>query len=96
MAIDVSARVEIARGVEDVAGFAMDPTNDTSWIGGINSVAVEGDGSVGSGTRVARVASFLGLRIEYVNEIVTYEPPNLLVMESVNRYAVRSARTSPS
>jgi len=83
MAIDVDAKVEIARPAEVVAGFVMDPANDTTWIGGIRSVSIEGEGRVGEGTRVARVASFLGRRIDYVNEIVEFDPPNCLVMESV-------------
>jgi hypothetical protein len=39
------------------------------------------------GTRVARIASFLGKRIEYVNEIDRYEPPRRLAMHSVNRHS---------
>jgi hypothetical protein len=39
------------------------------------------------GTRVARIASFLGKRIEYVNEIDRYEPPHRLAMHSVNRHS---------
>jgi uncharacterized membrane protein len=83
MGVDVATEVMINVAVDEVAAYAMDPTNDTAWIGGIKSVSIEGDGPVGQGTRVARVASFLGRRIEYVNEIVTFDPPSTLVMESV-------------
>jgi hypothetical protein len=42
-----------------------------------------GGGGVGVGTRVERLASFLGRRIEYVNEIEEYDPPRRLAMRSV-------------
>lgn len=61
----------------------MDPANDTAWIGGIKTVQVLTDPPLGPGTRVARVAAFLGKRIEYVNEVVEYNPPARLVMRSV-------------
>ena len=38
---------------------------------------------MGVGTRVRRVAGFLGKRIEYVNEIEEYDPPRRLHMRSV-------------
>jgi hypothetical protein len=38
---------------------------------------------VGRGTRVERIAGFLGRRIEYVNEIEEYDPPRRLAMRSV-------------
>jgi hypothetical protein len=38
---------------------------------------------VGLGTRVERIAGFLGRRIEYVNEIEEYDPPRRLAMRSV-------------
>src|SRR5207302_10003752 len=41
------------------------------------------DGQVGPGMRVERIASFLGRRIEYVNEVTELEPGKRLVMRSV-------------
>jgi hypothetical protein len=64
----------------------MDPANDTRWILALDSARVlpDGDpGGVGVGTRVERLASFLGRRIEYVNEIEDYDPPRRLAMRSV-------------
>jgi hypothetical protein len=43
----------------------------------------DGPDDVGPGTRVERVAGFLGRRIEYVNEIEEYDPPRRLSMRSV-------------
>ena len=61
----------------------MNPENDRSWIGALTEVNVLTDGPVREGTRVERVAQFLGKRIEYVNEIVEYAPPARLRMKSV-------------
>ena len=83
MSVDVTVEQPIARPPDAVAAFAMDPANDHRWIGALSDVRVVSDGPVGPGTRVERVASFLGKRIEYVNEIVDYRPPERLAMRSV-------------
>ncbi len=83
MAVDVTVEKEIARDRETVAGFVMDPANDTRWITALTSVRTLGGGPVGVGTQVERVASFLGRRMEYVNEIVALEPGRRLAMRSV-------------
>ena len=83
MSVDVTVERDIARERSAVAGFVMDPANDTRWIKALDSVRILGDGRVGPGTRVERVASFLGRRIEYVNEIVDLVPGERLVMRSV-------------
>ena len=83
MSIDISVATTIGRPREEVAEFATDPTNDTAWIGGISEARVVTDGPPGPGSRVARVASFLGKRIEYVNEVDELVPGERLVMHSV-------------
>jgi uncharacterized membrane protein len=83
MSIDVTMQTTIARPREDVARFAMDPGNDTAWIGGISEARTVTDGPLRQGSRVARVASFLGKRIEYVNEIDELAPGERLAMHSV-------------
>lgn len=50
---------------------------------GASGPAVNGTDEVGPGTRVERIAGFLGRRIEYVNEIEEYDPPRRLAMRSV-------------
>jgi hypothetical protein len=81
--VQVSVETVIARPRADVAAYAMDPANDRSWIGALTGVTVLSPGPMGVGTRVERVAQFLGRRMEYVNEVVEYEPPALLAMRSV-------------
>ena len=83
MGLDVTAVVRIERGAGEVAGYAMEPGNDTSWIGGIKEVQVVTEGPVGVGTRVERVAYFMGRRIEYVLEVVGMETGRRLEMASV-------------
>jgi hypothetical protein len=80
---DVQVETIIRRPPEEVAGYAMNPENDRSWIGALTEVNVLTEGPIGEGTRVERVAQFLGKRIEYVNEIVEYAPPARLRMKSV-------------
>jgi carbon monoxide dehydrogenase subunit G len=84
MSVDVTVEQAIARDRDTVARFVMDPANDTRWIKALTSVrTLNGDVPVGVGTQVERVASFLGRRIEYVNEIVALEPGRRLAMRSV-------------
>jgi uncharacterized protein YndB with AHSA1/START domain len=79
----VEVETTIQRPRDEVAAYAMTPDNDRTWIGALTEVRVLTDGPIGEGTRVERVARFLGKRIEYVNEIVEYAPPERLRMQSV-------------
>jgi uncharacterized membrane protein len=81
--IDVTAQVEIARPRPEVAAYMTDPANDPAWIGGVREVRLVTPPPVAVGSRVARVASFLGRRVEYVNEIVELDPGRVLDMRSV-------------
>jgi uncharacterized membrane protein len=81
--IDVTARVEVRRPRADVAAFMTDPANDPAWIGGVREVRVETPPPLAPGSRVARVAAFLGRRVEYVNEIIELDPGRVLDMRSV-------------
>lgn len=83
MSIDVTAQTTINRPRQEVADFATNPHNDPVWIGGISQARLLSEPPVAVGTQVERVASFLGRRIEYVNEVVDYEPGARLAMRSV-------------
>ena len=83
MSIDLTVETTIEKPREEVARYAMDPANDPVWISGISEARTVTDGPVGQGSRVARVASFLGKRIEYVNEVEELVPGRRLVMHSV-------------
>lgn len=81
--MDVTVRTMVARERSEVAGFAMHPANETRWIGGIRSVRVLTPPPVGIGTRVERIAAFLGRQFRYVLEVDSYEPGREVVMRSV-------------
>src|SRR5918999_1503139 len=82
MSIDVTAEVHVARPREEVAAYMTDPANEPEWIGGLREATLLGDSPVAVGSRVARVASFLGRKVEYVNEITRPEPgPGELLLE---------------
>jgi uncharacterized membrane protein len=83
LSIDVTAEVHVARPREEVAAYMTDPANDPEWIGGLREARLLGDGPLGEGSHVARVASFLGRRVDYVNEVTRLEPGRLLDMRSV-------------
>ena len=83
MTIDVTVDCVIARPRGRVAAFLADPANDTRWIGGISEARMLSEPPFGPGSRVERVASFLGRRIDYVTEVTVYDPTALLVMRSL-------------
>jgi uncharacterized membrane protein len=81
--IDVTARVEIRRPRTEVAAYMTEPANDPAWIGGVREVRMETPPPLRAGSRVARVAGFLGRRVEYVNEVTELDPARVLDMRSV-------------
>ena len=83
MAIDVKVETLIQRSREDVTSYAMNPDHDPVWISGIVEAKMLTDPPLGQGTQVARVAKFLGKRIEYVLEVVDYDPNSLMRMKSI-------------
>jgi uncharacterized membrane protein len=84
MAVDVTATASIDRPRDQVAAYLRDPANDTSWIGGLRSAQLLTPRPVTVGSQVERVASFLGRRVQYVNEITEL---------TADRLAMRSVRS---
>ena len=82
MGINAVAEIHIARPRGHVKDYVVNPENDAVWIGGIRSAHMLTEPPVGVGTKVARVASFMGKRIEYAPEVVAYEPSSLLTMKT--------------
>ena len=83
MGIDVSASVEIAASREAVAAYASDPLHDPEWIGGITEARWLSEPPLRPGSRVERVARFMGRRIEYVLEVAELDPGHRVAMRSV-------------
>lgn len=82
MSVDITARVHIDRDRAAVAAYMTDPAHDPEWIGGLREAELLGDRQVAVGSRVRRVAYFLGRRVEYVNEVLALDD-NQLDMRSV-------------
>jgi hypothetical protein len=83
MALDVAAATEIRRHPETVAAYVFEPTNDPAWIGGISHAELLTGRPIGTGTRVRRLAKFLGRTIDYVLEVKAFEAGRLMLMEAV-------------
>jgi uncharacterized membrane protein len=83
VSIDITAEVAIRRPLRDVAAYMIDPAHDPEWIGGVREVRMETPPPLAVGSRVARVAHFLGRRVEYVNEVTELDPERVLDMRSV-------------
>jgi hypothetical protein len=77
VSVDITATVHVARDPDAVAAFMTDPANDHRWIQGLREAELLTDPPVRPGSRVRRVASFLGRRVEYVNEVKTLDATHL-------------------
>ena len=89
MSIDVKAEIVIHRSREDVADFVTNSDNDSIWIGGIVEAKMVTAPPLAVGTKVARVATFLGRRMEYGPEVVEYSPNSLLTMHTDSPFPMR-------
>jgi hypothetical protein len=83
VSIDVPVTALIGRPAAEVAGYAMDPANDTSWIGGIREVRWVTEPPLRVGSRVRRLAGFLGRRVDYVLEVTDLVSGERVAMRSV-------------
>jgi hypothetical protein len=82
MAVDVQCELTIPRPRHEVAAFASNPDNTTSWYSNIKAVEWETPPPLAIGSRVAFVASFLGRRLAYTYEIRELVPGERLVMST--------------
>ena len=80
MEVDVVTEIEIARSRPEVASYAADPDNATSWYRNIKRVEWKSPKPLQVGSRVAFVAQFLGRTIAYTYEIKELLPNTRLVM----------------
>jgi hypothetical protein len=80
---DVVVEARIDRAREDVARYVSDWHNDPEWIGAVSEARLVTEPPFGVGSQVERVATFLGRRIEYVNEVLEYVPERRVAMRSV-------------
>lgn len=78
--VDVTTVIEIERSVEDVAGYAGDPSNAPEWYVNIRSIEWETPPPLAVGSRLRFTASFLGRTLRYTYEVVELVPGTRLVM----------------
>lgn len=83
MALDEIAEIEVARDPDAVAAYMFDPAHEPDWINGISLAEPMTPAPIGPGSRVRRRASFLGREINYVMEVVGFEPGRRLAMHAV-------------
>ena len=80
MAVDVVTEIEIARPRPDVAAYAADPDNATTWYANIERAEWRSEPPLREGSRIAFVARFLGRTLAYTYEIRELVPGERLVM----------------
>ena len=82
MAVDVVTEVDIDRPREEVAAFAVDPDNATSWYENIERVEWQTTPPLAVGSRLSFVARFLGRELAYTYEVVEHEAGERFVMRT--------------
>lgn len=82
MDVDVSNSIEIARPVEAVAAYAVEPDNAPAWYRNIKSIAWLTPRPLQVGTKLDFVAEFLGRRLAYTYEVVEFVPNERFVMRT--------------
>jgi uncharacterized protein YndB with AHSA1/START domain len=82
MAVDVQCERTVSRPRSEVAAYAADPDNTTSWYANIKAVEWETPRPLAVGSRLAFIATFLGRRLSYTYEIRELAPGERLVMST--------------
>jgi hypothetical protein len=82
--VDVVTEIVIRRPRAEVAAYAADPDNATTWYENIRSVDWRSPRPPAVGSRVAFVARFLGRTLAYVYEIREWIPGERFVMSTAD------------
>jgi uncharacterized membrane protein len=84
VALDVETQITIDRPRGEVAAYACDPDNATTWYANIESAEWQTSRPLGVGSRFAFVARFLGRRLAYVYEVKEMVPGERFVMATTD------------
>src|ERR1700752_1761740 len=82
VSVDVVTEIEIARPRVDVAAYAVNPDNATTWYRNIKAIEWKGGQALIVGGQIACVAGFMGRRLAYTYEVREYEPGSRFVMST--------------
>ena len=82
MEVDVVTEITIARPRGEVAAYAIDPDNATSWYRNIVGVEWRSPKPLEVGSRIAFEARFLGRTIAYTYEVRELVPQERFVMST--------------
>ena len=82
MPVDVRTQIEIERPRLEVAAFAADPDNATTWYENIKAVEWKTQPPLAVGSRIAFIAQFLGRRLAYTYEVREHVPDERFVMST--------------
>ena len=82
MTVDVQTEIEISRPRLEVAAYASDPDNATSWYQNITAVEWRSPKPLGVGSQIAFVARFLGRQLAYTYEVQELIPGERVVQRT--------------
>ncbi len=80
--VDVQTGILINRPRLEVAEYAANPDNAPKWYVNIDKSQRLTDGPIGTGSKVAFTARFMGRELNYTYEFVDYVPGEKLVMRT--------------
>ena len=82
MAVDVTTEIEIGRPRDEVAAYASDPDNATSWYQNIKSVDWQTPPPLAVGSRLLFTAGFMGRSLTYTYQVREHAPGERFVMST--------------
>src|SRR5712691_10547846 len=82
MPVDIQTEIEIDRPRGEVAEYASNPDNATTWYENIKAIEWKSPKPLAVGSRIAFVAQFLGRRLAYTYEVKEMSPGERFVMRT--------------